>query len=230
MKEHGSKAHQIDQSSFLTLIRQQLTKDLDTNFDPMGIPCTRGVPIKVRLASFGYTLVAKCAPAELASYLKHEAAVYERLKPIQGIHVPVCLGIIDLDRPYRFEGIAVLVHAMFLSYGGTALYRHRNNDIKPHLTQQVERAMQAIHNLNVLHRDPFARNILWNSTSGQVIVIDFERAEILELRPALGIVSLNPKRARVNNIRIDKPAKGDGGIFMDEMNTVRHELRTIMYK
>lgn len=42
-----------------------------------------------------------------------------------------------------------------------------------------------------------SRNILWNSITGQVMMIDFERAEILKPRPVLGVISPNRKRKRV---------------------------------
>ncbi|OCK74851.1 hypothetical protein K432DRAFT_309839, partial [Lepidopterella palustris CBS 459.81] len=136
VKEHGSKSHQIERSSFITLIRRQLANDLDANFEPLDLPSSRSVPFKVRLASHGYMLAAKCTAVDFVAFLKHEAAVYQQLKPIQGIHVPVHLGNIDLDKPYYYEGIAGLVNVMFLSVGGTVIHRHMHVDYRAHLTQQ----------------------------------------------------------------------------------------------
>jgi serine/threonine protein kinase len=89
--------------------------------------------------------------------------------------------------------------------------------------------MQAIHKLKVLHRDAMPRNILRNSMSGQVVVIDFERAEIQALRVALGVISPNRKRKRGYGGGIDERAKRDCNVFMREMGKVRNELRTMMY-
>ncbi|KAF2254140.1 hypothetical protein BU26DRAFT_379243, partial [Trematosphaeria pertusa] len=38
---------------------------------------------------------------------------------------------------------------------------------------------RAIHNLGVLHKDLEPRNILWSEETGRVMVIDFERAEVV---------------------------------------------------
>ena len=38
------------------------------------------------------------------------------------------------------------------------------------------------------------RNILWSEETGQAMVIDFERAEVVEPRTILGVVSANRKK------------------------------------
>ena len=121
VKEHGSDRHRIRAPTFLKRIRQQLSKDLDSNCEPIGIHGACGVPFRVRLASHGYTVVAKATPVWFADRLEREVAIYRRLGPIQGTHVPVCLGSIAMEKPYRYEGIAELDHMMFLSYAGKRL-------------------------------------------------------------------------------------------------------------
>ncbi|OCK92599.1 uncharacterized protein K441DRAFT_569670, partial [Cenococcum geophilum 1.58] len=58
------------------------------------------------------------------------------------------------------------------------------------------RSVRAIHGLRVLHKDLMPRNILWNEETGQVMVIDFERAGVAEPRTILGVVPTNRKRKR----------------------------------
>ncbi|KAF2416655.1 hypothetical protein EJ08DRAFT_98933 [Tothia fuscella] len=225
-KEHGIHSHQINRSSFLDLIRDQLDGDLDANFEPIGIPGSRGVPFKVRLASHGYTLFAKCTPEWFILCLQHEANVYDRLEPIQGGCVPVHLGNINLKQPYRYEGFVMLVHVMFLSFGGDPIDHHISGESKAHLTHQIEGAVKAIHRLNVLHRDAELRNMLWNPVTRQAVVTDFERAKIFESRVALGSISPNPKRKRELRESAGKQANID--VFGREMNKVRHELRGLI--
>ncbi|KAL5397723.1 hypothetical protein PMIN03_012853 [Paraphaeosphaeria minitans] len=176
-------------------MRQQLADDLDTDCDPVSMPGACGVLFRVRLRSHGYTVAAKCTPAYFVHRLRREASIYERLRPIQGIHVPVHLGNIDLETPYFYEGIVQLVHMMFLSFGGHPIGQHLTAKNKALVNEQVKQSADAIHGLRVLHKDLMPRNILWNEETNRVMVIDFERAEV-EQRTVLGVISANRKRKR----------------------------------
>ena len=118
MQYHGRSHHQINQPTFLSLIRQQLSEDMDTNCEPISRPEACDVLFRIRLRLYGYTVAAKATPIDFVQRLKWEAAIYGYLRPIQGTHVPVHLGNVDLQAPYFYEGIAELVHMMFLSFGG----------------------------------------------------------------------------------------------------------------
>lgn len=50
---------------------------------------------------FGYTFISKGTVEAFIKNFKHEAAVYERLQPMQGTYMPVFLGIVDLMLRYR---------------------------------------------------------------------------------------------------------------------------------
>jgi hypothetical protein len=208
VRDHGESHHQIDKPTFLTLIRQQLSEDLDTDCAPEGIHGSRGALFRVRLTSYGYTVAAKCTAIECVGYLKREAVVYEHLRPIQGIHVPVHLGNIDLVRPYMYDGIADIVHMMFLGFGGGLIFQYANTSIWPYMIQQFKCSIRAIHQLGVLHRDAMPRNMLWNAEASQAMMIDFERAEILEQRTVLGVISPNQKRTIEGHLK--KPPAFNG--------------------
>ncbi|KAL9099373.1 MAG: hypothetical protein Q9163_005121 [Psora crenata] len=197
--DHGKSHHQIDRHTFLKLVRQQLSANLDIDCMPVGVNGARGVLFMVRLTSHGYILAAKCTTIDFVTYLKREAAIYERLIPIQGIHVPVCLGSIDLDQSYNYDGIAEIVHMMFLGFGGRPIYHDNKiaNSVVD-LIQKLERSVRAIHQRGVLHQDLRPRNILWNAELDQTMIIDFERAEIQESRAVLGAISPNQKRKRAS--------------------------------
>ncbi|KAH8704296.1 hypothetical protein GQ44DRAFT_743757 [Phaeosphaeriaceae sp. PMI808] len=183
---HGKSYHQIDRPTFLARIRQQLSGDLDTDCKPVSLPGACGVLFRVRLKSHGYTVAAKCTPIDFVHRLKREATVYDLLRPIQGIYVPIHLGNIDLETPYYYEGICELVHMMFLSFGGELISKHVTTENRAYVTQLAECSAQAIHNLGVLHKDFMPRNMLWNDETGRVMVIDFERAEVVKPRIVLG--------------------------------------------
>jgi hypothetical protein len=144
--------HAIDQSQFLGLLRQQLSNSLAVDCETLGIHGTRGALLKVTLSSYGYTMPAKCTVPEFVHHLEHEAAVYQRLLPVQGIHVPLYLGSLDLDSPCNYDGIADLVHMMLLSPGGQPITRVLNAANRSDLIEKTEQSLSAIHRLGVEHR------------------------------------------------------------------------------
>jgi hypothetical protein len=220
-RDHGERYHQIDRPTFLALMRRQLADDLDTDCDPVSMPGACGVLFRVRLRSHGYAVAAKCTPAYFVHRLRREASIYERLRPIQGIHVPVHLGNIDLETPYFYEGIVELVHMMFLSFGGNPISQHLTAKNKALVSEQVKLSADAIHGLRVLHKDLMPRNILWNEETKRVMVIDFERAEV-EHRTVLGVVSANRKRKR--------PTDSSGKQGQTKPSACTQEIRRAMFE
>lgn len=192
--DHGTGRHSIGKATFLKLMHKQLSKDMDTDCESVGVQGARGALLKITLTLHGYTVAAKCTVVHFVPHLKHEAAVYKKLRPIQGIHIPVYLGNLDLDRPYFYDGMAKLVHMMFLSYGGTCLIKLNKEHDRSGLVDQARISIEAIHRLGVLHKDSFVRNMLWNPEVDRVMMIDFERSEIVKNRRALGEISSNRKR------------------------------------
>ncbi len=158
----------------------------------------------VRLTQYGYTVAAKCTNVDFIAYLRREAIIYERLRPIQGIQVLVYLGNVNLDQQYVYDGIAEIVHIMFVDFGWQPICRHINANNRLYRTQQVKTSIQAIHRLGVLHRDAMPRNILWNSELSQAMIIDFEKAEIQGLRAVLGVILPNRKRKLATNLKHKK--------------------------
>ena len=66
------------------------------------------------------------------------------------------------------------------------------------------------------------RNILWDEETGRVMVIDFERAEVVEQQTVLGIISTNRKRRRGS----DAKQGGDrSSVFARERQRAAIELR-----
>ncbi|CCE29183.1 uncharacterized protein CPUR_02875 [Claviceps purpurea 20.1] len=183
------KRHPVDHAEWLRLLREQFKQSIDLGITYEGVVGAVGAFFKVTLLAYGYTFVSKGTVAGHIKHLEYEARVYERLKPIQGRYVPVFLGAIDLrtmDKDYWIYFETKVVHMMFVSWGGILFHVHKAgmdqletlHDV-PWLDEGV-RALKAVHNEGVLHCDVRWGNVLFNSETKGIMVIDFERAELLD--------------------------------------------------
>ncbi|KAI0972048.1 hypothetical protein F4678DRAFT_472082 [Xylaria arbuscula] len=192
LNDHQSR--HIEPSVFQHLLRDQLAKDRGADADamPLYLSGSVGALFKVRLSSHGYTVVAKGVEEKHLTRLQHEYQVYDRLSSIQGKHVPVCLGKADLVLPYYYDG-GVFTHFLFLGWAGRPLFDMARGTAKHTLIDAISEAFQAIHQLKILHRDAEPRNVLYDAHSDNVMIVDFERAELVGREP-LGVISPNRKR------------------------------------
>ncbi|KAG6090920.1 hypothetical protein E4U31_007558 [Claviceps sp. LM219 group G6] len=183
------KRHPVDHAEWLRLLREQFKRSIDVGITYQGVVGARGALFKVTLLAYGYTFVSKGTVAGHIQHLEHEARVYERLKAIQGRYVPVFLGTIDLrtmDKDYWIYFETYVVHMMFFSRGGILFHVHRAGMDQLETLHEVPwidegvRALKAVHNEGVLHCDVRWGNVLFNSETKGIMVIDFERAELLD--------------------------------------------------
>ncbi|OAQ59515.1 protein kinase-like domain [Purpureocillium lilacinum] len=162
----GAIRHPIDHAEWLQLLRAQLKETLDRGITPLEKGGARGVLFKVTLLAYGYTFVT---------------AVYRRLEDLQGIHVPVFLGAIDLrslDRTYYYDHRVYIVHLLLMSWGGESLHEGQGGVLTT--DKHVHYSLRAIHQHGVIHRDVRAPNVLLCEETGRAMIIDFERAELGE--------------------------------------------------
>ncbi|KAF3760063.1 hypothetical protein M406DRAFT_269932 [Cryphonectria parasitica EP155] len=183
---HGST--HISQATFLQLLRAQLAKDRGSDADavPLYLSGAVGALFKVRLSAYGYTLVAKGVERRYLRRLRHEEQIYDRLRPVQGKHVPVCLGLIELVLPYYFD-CRVFRHFLVLSWAGRPLFSCIGLLEEAQLISAVKSAFASLHQLQVLHGDAEARNLTYDQN---IMIVDFERAELYNRQP-LGSTTRN---------------------------------------
>ncbi|KAK3173022.1 hypothetical protein OEA41_006350 [Lepraria neglecta] len=196
---HQGDRHQLDGEGFRVLLGEQLRRSRGNACQPLGMQGARGALFEVTLTSHGYTVVGKGTVLAFVKDLRHEAEVYRRLTTLQGVHVPICLGSIDLDSPYYYEAAIEIVHFMLLSWAGECLDGSKTSTGTDgqRWTSDLVRAVNAIHGAGVLHRDIRMPNLLWNEETKRVMVIDFERAEIVKvIRRALLPMLPKGKRKR----------------------------------
>ncbi|KAI1119449.1 hypothetical protein F5Y14DRAFT_395319 [Nemania sp. NC0429] len=196
-----NSGHPISHSEFLQLLSRQLKCTLDYGITSLGVNGARGVLFKVTLLTYGYTFVSKGTVQAFIPYLEHEARVYERLKDVQGVHVPVFLGAIDLQplgRRYFYDFHTDIVYLCLLSWGGLSLGDSQHPDRLALRTMAVE-AMKAIHQQGVVHKDARYENTLFNPQTGRIMLIDFERSQFVDIsRSTLSPLEPN-KRRRVQD-------------------------------
>ncbi len=190
--------HQLDGEEFRMLLSEQLRRSRGDACQPLGMEGARGALFRVILTSHGYTVVGKGTVPAFVKDIRHEAEVYRRLVTLQGVHVPICLGSIDLNKPYYYSTGIRIVHLMLLSWAGECLDGSKTTGTDgQRWTSDLVCAVNAIHGAGVLHQDIRMPNLLWNEEMKRVMLIDFERAEIVKtLRQALSPMSPNRKRKR----------------------------------
>ncbi|KAM4065625.1 hypothetical protein HRG_010646 [Hirsutella rhossiliensis] len=224
-QDHGP-AH-ISPPEFLQLVRHQLATDRgrDSDCTPLHLSGSRGSLFKVRLSSHGYTLVAKGVEGLDFACLQREQDIYDRLRPIQGKHIPVCLGTIDLVLPYYYN-CGVYVHFMFLSWAGQPLHRSPEQLAKMDVDTAVGTIFKALHRLHVLHRDAEPRNMVYNAETGRLMVIDFERSEYLGRQP-LGSVVANAQGCKRTCAGLEKPKQQRDDFARELASVVRSTARYV---
>lgn len=91
----------------------------------------------------------------------------------------MCLGLIDLALPYYCDG-GVFEHFLLLSWAGRPLPKCIDQLDKTVAVDAVTKAYTEIHRLGGCQRDAEVRNVLYD---GNIVVVDFERAEVRSRQP-----------------------------------------------
>ncbi|GAB0138064.1 hypothetical protein EsDP_00006310 [Epichloe bromicola] len=158
-KQQNDRGHQhLNRLEFLRLIRIQLAEDRGRDADaaPLYLSGSIGSLFKVRLSSYGYTLMAKGVQRLDLARLRHEN------------EVPL------------FDSI--------------------NQTTRADVVDAVAKAYKELHKLGILHGDAEPRNVLRDTMSGNIMVVDF-------CRP-LGSLSSNGQPQKRNQGMLEKRGKG----------------------
>ncbi|KAG6175619.1 hypothetical protein E4U27_006046 [Claviceps purpurea] len=164
------KRHPVNHSEWLSLLWAQLKNSIDEGIVFLESFGAKGWCFKITLLAYGYTFVGKGAvPANVES-LQHESKIYKQLEPIQGAHVPVFLGAIDLRKMNKFYWIDIRAHVDEMV---------KFEIPRSRLIELAEQAMDSVHDKGVIHQDVQWENVLFNPETSSVMVIDFERSDLV---------------------------------------------------
>jgi len=217
--DHGN-VH-INRRKFLRLIRDQLAVDRGEDADcvPLYLSGSRGSLFKVRLSSHGYTLMAKGVEAVDTKHLRYENKIYDHLRVLQGKVVPVCLGTLNLIKPYYYDS-GVYKYFMLLSYGGRPVLRELG-EVNARVANEILTTLGRLHQYRVLHCDTELRNVLYDKHTGRYMIVDLMQAESHARRP-LGSINVNGlTRKRKRGLT---PWKHEEDVFTVEMQCLRANL------
>ncbi|EPE04475.1 metalloprotease-like protein [Ophiostoma piceae UAMH 11346] len=201
-KASSPEKHPVSYTQWTSLLREQLSEGLDDGVVVLGKEGSCGALLQITLLQYGYTFVAKGGAKYAIPLLQHEEAVYERLQPLQGRYIPVCMGSVDLrrlDQIYFYKIGIRLVYFLFMSYGGTAFQMCPDPVAKDGLVTRLKSVVDEMHSLGVVHGDIRLPNVLLSPTGG-LTVIDFDQALLLPSTDledeALDDASLNKRKRK----------------------------------
>ena len=195
-RAHGDGIHHaLGRKSFAKQMSRQLAQDPDSGCEPLGKQGARGALFRLTLESHGYTFVAKGTVTAFEAKLKHEGSVYRHCEA-QGefAPVPVYLGNISLARPYFLDVGVKIVHMLLMSWGGEQACKDLMLGMGRDLAAETSGAVTKLLSCGVEHRDVRPPNVLWNPETSNVVLVDFERSEILKQVSVLQETSPNRKR------------------------------------
>ena len=126
--------------------------------------------------------------------LKHEGSVYRHLDEVQREIILVYLGNISLVRPYFLDFRVRIVHMLLMSWAGEQARNDVVSSLGRDIVEETTRAVTQLRYHGVEHGDLRSPNVLWNPEGRKIMLVDFERSEILKQMPVLQEISPNRKR------------------------------------
>jgi hypothetical protein len=191
--------HALGRKSLAKLMLRQLAENPDNGCEPLGKQGARGALFRLTLESYGYTFVAKGTVEAFVPNLKHEKGVYRLLNEVQGELIPVYLGNISLVNPYFLDfGVRIVVHMLLMSWVGEQAQKDVMLRMSLDIKVETNWAVAKLRDCGVEHGDVRPPNVLWNPETRNVVLVDFERSEILKQVPILQEISPNQKRKRLH--------------------------------
>lgn len=211
-RHSSSSEHELTTGVLCNLLRPQLARDPVHAMEQLKIRGAIGHLFRITLCSHGYTFVAKAVRADHVHVLTHEYGIYEKLRHLQAEYIPVCLGLIQLERAYILPFPHHLTHLLLLSYSGPDLSSRSDPNLLPHgLSLSAKFTQRKLQDHGLRNQDVRKENLLWNAECGRVFMIDFEWADLPgmpDAPPSLNIPLKEKSNSAINNVKLQPRAAG----------------------
>ncbi|OJJ88979.1 uncharacterized protein ASPGLDRAFT_185768 [Aspergillus glaucus CBS 516.65] len=198
--EHGSERHSLSPMELIYRLHAQLTQDRREGFEQLHIRGRTGFLLKATLLSHGYTVVIEATTVQKQRFLQREIDTYRHLRPLQGYHIPVCLGDFRPRISYWYHG-ELMSHMMILSWSGIRMQNIINKGNVSLFKKERDRLLKVLRSYVVVHGDSEWRNILWDDSARRPVMVDFEEVTWLRKRPILGSTSGNVAKSYCSDKR-----------------------------
>lgn len=188
-KSRQAQKHPVSHVQWMALLRAQFRRTLDEGVVVLGQEGACGGIFQITLLQYGYTFIAKGVTGRAVPKLLHEEAVYEKLQPLQGRHVPVCLGSVDLrllDQIYFYDVDVRMIYFLLLSYGGAPLQNCGDQETQSCTIRAVSDVLDQMHRLGVIHGDVRLPNVL-QGPAGKIMLVDFDGATLIPAAAATAL-------------------------------------------
>ncbi|KAL2884915.1 hypothetical protein HOO65_090210 [Ceratocystis lukuohia] len=178
--------HPLTLAQLVDVIQTQLDTNLDSDCEVQRHKSGLfGTLVKLTAHPYGYTFVGKGMMDLGLPFIHHELQVYSRLRPIQGVFVPVCLGHVSMQQTLNVEFLPIR-QMLLMSYAGESV--REMGDV----VDNIEAQLLA---LGVVHGDIREENVTYDAMSRQTMLIDFHRSQIFD--PAPKTTFVGPARSAV---------------------------------
>lgn len=182
-------SHLLDYELFIYLTQKQLETDqsLFCHQPTVSVKGHHAEFFKITLAGFGYTFCAKGVAVSDQHRLLNEYIMYQHMKDLQGMCVPVCLGLFALQQPFGSQNISGLeiTHLLLMSNAGASVGENSSRveacDMPSEEILGLEsgRTMNDIRSAGVDRHDRRKKHLYWNAERKRVFYIDFEKNSLI---------------------------------------------------
>ncbi|KAL2889487.1 hypothetical protein HOO65_020029 [Ceratocystis lukuohia] len=175
--------HPLTLAQLVDIIQTQLDTNLDSDCEVQRHKSGLfGTLVKLTAYPYGYTFVGKGTMDVALPFNRHELQVYSRLRPLQGVVVPVCLGHVSLHQTLNVEFFAIR-QMLLLSYAGEPVWE---------MEDDVDDIESQLRELGVLHYEISEENVTYNAKSDCTMLIDFNQSWIYDLPSETETESVGP--------------------------------------
>ncbi|KAI7970152.1 hypothetical protein EIK77_008379 [Talaromyces pinophilus] len=178
--DHGDEYHEIDGEQFVDYLEDQLTSQLPQfELQPLHIAGNGNQFLRGTLEIYGYSFLVKAAESHAEERLEAEFDLYEWLTPLQGICIPICVGLLDLKTSRNTTLIynrRTTGKMLIMSWEGIAVARASEIVNIRHLGRRRSRIHRRLEEIGMRNVDLDLSNFVCNPGTKSLKLVNFRTA------------------------------------------------------